>query len=193
MADHAVGGVDRLVERAARQARRRRARTAGATTPSEKFSARLSMAARATPASSSAAMSRPTICDDGCAAGFDAPALERRRRRARHGRTGCAGRSGCSRLLQRRGSRTGGPARCAPRPSRSRRRRREGSAARACPECVANAPTRRAPRHSRFSPASLRWLLPPASLRLRSLSRSGAKVGERADSRAKPDMTNPHG
>ena len=35
----------------------------GATTPSEKFSARLSIAARATPAASSGAVSRPTICD----------------------------------------------------------------------------------------------------------------------------------
>ena len=35
----------------------------GATTASEKFSARLSIAARATPAASSAAVSRPTMCD----------------------------------------------------------------------------------------------------------------------------------
>ena len=35
----------------------------GATTPSEKFSARLSMAARATPASSRLWVSRPTRCD----------------------------------------------------------------------------------------------------------------------------------
>src|SRR5215813_4483856 len=35
----------------------------GATTPSEKFSARLSIAARATPASSSALVSRLTMCD----------------------------------------------------------------------------------------------------------------------------------
>ncbi len=35
----------------------------GATTPSEKFSARLSIAARATPASSRGSVSRPTSCD----------------------------------------------------------------------------------------------------------------------------------
>ena len=40
---------------------RRASQNSGATTPSEKFSARLSIAARATPASSSAAGSRPTI------------------------------------------------------------------------------------------------------------------------------------
>ena len=60
VADHAVGGVDGLVERPARQARRARSRTTGATTPSEKFSARLSIAARATPASSRTSGSRPT-------------------------------------------------------------------------------------------------------------------------------------
>ena len=37
--------------------------TAGATTPSEKFSAKLSIAARTTPASSNRSGSRPTMCD----------------------------------------------------------------------------------------------------------------------------------
>ena len=49
----------------------------GATIASEKFSARLSIAARATPASSSAAVSRPTICDTARAAGGDAVGLKR--------------------------------------------------------------------------------------------------------------------
>ena len=49
----------------------------GATTPSEKFSARLSMAARATPASSSASVSRPTMCDTASAPALGARLLER--------------------------------------------------------------------------------------------------------------------
>ena len=61
MADHAVGGVDGLVGERAGQPDRRASHRAGATIPSEKFSARLSIAARATPASSSAFTSRPTI------------------------------------------------------------------------------------------------------------------------------------
>ena len=60
--DHAVGGVDGLVGRRARQAADRHPE-AGATMPSEKFSARLSIAARETPASSSPSGSRPTIID----------------------------------------------------------------------------------------------------------------------------------
>ena len=49
MADHAVGGVDRFVEAAPGRPAMASQNT-GATTPSEKFSARLSIAARATPA-----------------------------------------------------------------------------------------------------------------------------------------------
>src|SRR6185503_2085760 len=60
MADHRIGGVDRLVGEEAGKARDREPQ-AGATTPSEKFSAVDSIAARATPASSRAAGSRPTM------------------------------------------------------------------------------------------------------------------------------------
>ena len=60
VADHAVGGVDGLVANAARKPPSA-SQKAGAATPSEKFSARLSIAARATPASSRLATSRPTM------------------------------------------------------------------------------------------------------------------------------------
>ena len=49
----------------------------GATTASEKFSARLSIAARATPAWSSAAVSRPTMCDTAARPAARSPCLER--------------------------------------------------------------------------------------------------------------------
>ena len=49
----------------------------GATTASEKFSARLSIAARATPAASSSAVSRPTMRDTAIAAGGNAVLVER--------------------------------------------------------------------------------------------------------------------
>ena len=49
----------------------------GATTPSEKFSARLSMAARATPASSSARVSRPTILATASRPASTPPLVER--------------------------------------------------------------------------------------------------------------------
>ena len=50
---------------------------AGATTPSEKFSARLSIAARATPASSRRAGLRPTILRHRAAAGIEAAGFQR--------------------------------------------------------------------------------------------------------------------
>ncbi len=49
----------------------------GATTASEKFSARLSIAARATPAWSSAAVSRPTMCDTAARLGGEVAGFER--------------------------------------------------------------------------------------------------------------------
>ena len=49
----------------------------GATMPSEKFSARLSMAAREMPAASSAAVSRPTMCDTATRAAVDVSLAER--------------------------------------------------------------------------------------------------------------------
>ena len=80
----------------------------GATMPSEKFSARLSMAAREMPAASSAAVSRPTMCDTATRAAVMSP-LPSVTATSRHVpmqaalRDQCAGKQG-------RGQDAGGPA-----------------------------------------------------------------------------------
>ena len=98
VADHRIRGVRGLVDSRRRAGRRPPARSAGATTPSEKFSARLSIAARATPASSR----RVGIAADdhrhGCAAGLQPFAVPARPRPRGHDRAGCAG---PARLLRR--------------------------------------------------------------------------------------------
>jgi hypothetical protein len=93
MADQAVGGVDRLIDEQMPGRPPIRNQNSGATTPSQKLSARLSIAARATPASSSAAVSRPTIIDTACRAPSRSPRSQAFGDRAEHDRTGCAGRA----------------------------------------------------------------------------------------------------
>ena len=103
VADHAVGGVRRPCRARRRRARRAPSQKAGATTPSEKFSARLSIAARQTPASSRECGIAP---DDHRHRGAGRPRDRRRAGpppRRRRARAGCAAPGGC-RGQERRGA-----------------------------------------------------------------------------------------
>ena len=93
MADHTIGRVDRFVEDAARQSPARSSQNAGATTPSAKFSARLSMAARAMPARiEDAAVSRPDDRGQRLCGLPEDPLGPARLRPLGHARRGCVAR-----------------------------------------------------------------------------------------------------
>ena len=151
MADHAVGGVDRLVNCRTRKTRDEPCKKVGATTPSEKFSARLSIAARATPASSSSGRIAPDDLRHRHAARVDAALLQRIGHAGDMHRAGCAARAACWRGGRRGPGRTAGAAGPARRRRRRRRQRRAATSNAAAPalrRASASSPSRFSRRSS---------------------------------------------